>query len=308
MSGAGHGRVAVVAGGHSGEREVSLKSGAAVCEALQRQGVDARLLDLDALIDALPTAQIDRVFIALHGGVGEDGTLQGALDLQNIPYTGSGVRASAICMHKPTSKAVWRAAGLPTPDWTYPVADAAALAPLGLPLAVKPAAEGSSLGISKVEAPEQVAAALHAAGGSAMAERWIEGQELTVAIVGGVALPPVRIEPARPFYDYDAKYRPSGTRYHCPSGLSDRVNQAVTELALAASVAVGMSGWGRVDLIRDAAGGLHLVEANTVPGLTPRSLVPMAAAGAGWSFDELVMKILDSTAQVRLNTGGCGNG
>lgn len=294
MSGPGYGRVAVVAGGDSAEREVSLRSGAAVTEALRRQGVDATQIDLPDLIAALPRAAFDRVFIALHGGAGENGELQGALESFGLPYTGSGVRASAVCMHKPTCKAIWRAAGLPTPDWVYPVPDATAAAVPGWPLAVKPAAEGSSLGISKVDQTGQLAQALAAAGPDPMTERWIDGDELTVAVVGEAVLPPVRIEPSAGFYDYEAKYGSSATRYHCPTGLGEQVDKALGDLAGAAYRAAGLSGWGRIDLMRDAAGALFLVEANTVPGLTQRSLVPMAAAGAGWSFDELVLRILDA--------------
>jgi len=295
------GRVAVLMGGGSAEREISLRSGQAVLAALQRQGVDAQALDpAETPLEALLEGGYEHVFIMLHGRGGEDGVMQGALERLGLPYTGSGVLGSALGMDKYRSKALWQGLGLPTPAFRLlrGAADLAAAGELGLPLMIKPAREGSSLGMDKVEQ----GAALEAAWRQAreydplvLAEQWIEGAEYTVGILGQRALPLIRLETPRSFYDYQAKYSADTTRYHCPCGLAGPQEQALQELALQAFEAVGASGWGRVDLMLDAAGRPWLIEVNTVPGMTDHSLVPMAAQAAGIDFDELVLRILASS-------------
>ena len=300
---AAFGKVAVLLGGRSAEREVSLKSGAAVLAALSRSGVDAHPFDpavqnLQALVDD----GFDRVFIALHGRFGEDGTVQGALELLGIPYTGSGVMASALGMDKWRSKLVWQAAGLPIPD--YALLDehsdwAGVSQKLGLPLFVKPANEGSSVGISKVKAISDLPAAYREAARHdplVLAERFIGGGEYTVAILGEQALPVIKIEPASEFYDYEAKYLRNDTRYLCPSDLNDAQEAEMQGLAKRAFALIGGRGWGRMDFLRDAAGRSYLLEANTSPGMTDHSLVPMAARQAGMSFEQLVLRILELAA------------
>jgi D-alanine-D-alanine ligase len=298
-----YGRVAVLMGGASAEREVSLRSGAMALDALRAAGVDAHGLDVrgDALGALAGNGHWDRVFIALHGRGGEDGTLQGALETAGLPYTGSGVLGSALAMDKLRAKLVWRGAGLPTPAWQVldgaPDPDAITGA-LGLPLMVKPALEGSSVGVSKVERAQELAeayAAAAACGGPVIAETFIAGAEYTVGIVGGDVLPAVRLETPRRFYDYAAKYEADDTRYHCPCGLPGRDEGALQRLAWDAYAALDCRGWGRVDLMRDTSGRWFLIEANTVPGLTDHSLVPMAARAAGWSAPRLMLAILDSS-------------
>jgi D-alanine-D-alanine ligase len=294
------GKVAVLFGGRSAEREVSLKSGAAVLVALQRSGVDAYPFDpavqnLQALVDD----GFDRVFIALHGRYGEDGTVQGALELLGIPYTGSGVMASALGMDKWRSKLVWQAAGLPIPDYVLldEHSDWNAVAQkLGLPLFVKPANEGSSVGISKVKAVSELPDAYREAAKHdklVLAERFIGGGEYTVAILGEQALPVIKIEPANEFYDYEAKYLRNDTRYLCPSDLGAAQEAEMQGLARQAFVLIGGQGWGRVDFLKDKAGKPYLLEANTSPGMTDHSLVPMAARQAGMSFEQLVLRVLE---------------
>jgi D-alanine-D-alanine ligase len=296
------GKVAVLFGGRSAEREVSLKSGAAVLHALLRSGVDAHPFDpavqnLQALVDD----GFDRVFIALHGRFGEDGTVQGALELLGIPYTGSGVMASALGMDKWRCKLVWQAGGLPIPD--YALLDERSdwegvVRLLGLPLFVKPANEGSSVGISKVKAAAELPAAYRAAARYdklVLAERFVGGGEYTVAILGDQALPVIKIEPANEFYDYDAKYLSDETRYLCPSGLSAEREAGMHGLAKQAFALIGGKGWGRVDFLMGENGKPYLLEANTSPGMTDHSLVPMAARQAGMSFDQLVLRILGLT-------------
>jgi len=300
LSPASFGRVAVLFGGRSAEREVSLKSGAAVLAALRRSGVDAYPFDpavqnLQALVDD----GFDRVFIALHGRYGEDGTVQGALDLLGIPYTGSGVMASALGMDKWRSKLVWQAGGLPIPD--YALLDEhsdwrVVVQQLGLPLFVKPANEGSSVGISKVKAADELPAAYREAARHdklVLAESFIGGGEYTVAILGELALPVIKIEPANEFYDYEAKYLRNDTRYLCPSGLDAAQEAEMQNLAKQGFALIGGQGWGRVDFLKDEAGKLYLLEANTSPGMTDHSLVPMAARQAGMSFDQLVLSVLE---------------
>jgi D-alanine-D-alanine ligase len=292
------GKVAVLLGGRSAEREVSLKSGRAVLAALQRSGIDAHAFDpaQQALHDL---EGYDRAFISLHGRFGEDGTIQGALELLGIPYTGSGVMASAVGMDKWRTKLLWQAAGIPTPEFELLSAGSdfdAVEDRLGLPIFVKPANEGSSIGISKVKQP----GGLHAAYEEAakydqlvIVEKFIGGGEYTVGILGDRVLPVIRIVPANEFYDYEAKYLRDDTRYLCPAGLSEDQEVAIRAQALQAFRVLGGRGWGRVDFLMDEAGRHYFLEVNTSPGMTDHSLVPMSARAAGISFDQLVMEILE---------------
>jgi D-alanine-D-alanine ligase len=292
-----------VYGGTSAEREVSLTSGKAVYEALRRKGVDAHALDAfgTELLRLLQQGGFDRAFIVLHGRGGEDGVLQGALEMLGLPYTGSGVLGSALGMDKVRTKHVWQALGLPTPEFAvlnHPDDVSRALQEIGLPLIVKPAREGSTLGITQVTTPD----ALHPAWQAALAydtdvvaERYIQGAEYTASLLGGEALPLIRIEAASGFYDYQAKYVANDTLYHCPCGLDQQRERELQQLAVRAFEALGCSGWGRVDFMVDAAGQPWLLEANTVPGMTSHSLVPMAARAAGMDFDTLVWRILETS-------------
>ena len=294
----GLGKVAVLMGGRSGEREVSLKSGAAVLAALQRQGVDAHAFD-PAEQPLHDIEGFDRVFIALHGRYGEDGTIQGALELLGIPYTGSGVMASAVGMDKWRTKLLWRSAGVVTPDFELVTADsdlAAIEQKLGLPLFVKPANEGSSIGISKVKQAGGLKAAYELAAKAdplVIAEQFVGGGEYTVGILGDQVLPIIRIVPANEFYDFEAKYLRDDTQYLCPCGLSAEKEAQIQAEALQAFRAIGGRGWGRVDFLMDEAGKHYFLEVNTSPGMTDHSLVPMGAKAAGIGFDELVVKILE---------------
>jgi D-alanine-D-alanine ligase len=294
------GKVAVLFGGRSAEREVSLNSGRAVLAALQRSGVNAHAFDpAQHDLSDLKKEYFDRVFIALHGRFGEDGTVQGALELLGIPYTGSGVLASALGMDKWRSKLVWRAAGLPIPDYELLEEDfdiQAVVKKLGLPLFVKPANEGSSLGISKVKQESELRAAYQAAAKYdklVIAEQFIGGGEYTAAILGEQALPIIKIEPANEFYDYDAKYIRNDTKYRCPSDLSAAQEAEMQQLAKQAFVLIGGEGWGRVDFLKGRDGKLYVLEANTSPGMTDHSLVPMAARQAGISFEQFVLRVLE---------------
>ncbi len=294
----GLGKVAVLMGGRSGEREVSLKSGAAVLAALQRQGVDAHAFD-PAERPLHDIEGFDRAFIALHGRYGEDGTIQGALELLGIPYTGSGVMASAVGMDKWRTKLLWRAAGTVTPDFELVTADsdlAAIEQKLGLPLFVKPANEGSSIGISKVKQAGGLKAAYELAAKAdplVIAEQFVGGGEYTVGILGDQVLPIIRIVPANEFYDFEAKYLRDDTQYLCPCGLPAEQEAKIQAEALQAFRAIGGRGWGRVDFLMDAAGKHYFLEVNTSPGMTDHSLVPMGAKAAGIGFDQLVLKILE---------------
>jgi D-alanine-D-alanine ligase len=294
------GKVAVLFGGRSAEREVSLKSGAAVLEALLRSGVDAYPFDpavqnLQALVDD----GFDRVFIALHGRYGEDGTVQGALELLGMPYTGSGVMASALGMDKWRTKLVWQAAGLPIPDYVLldEYSDWKEVEQrLEMPLFVKPANEGSSVGISKVKTVSELPAAYREAARYdplVLAESYIGGGEYTVALLGDQALPVIKIVPASEFYDYEAKYLRNDTRYLCPSDLNAEQEAGMQRLAKQAFALIGGQGWGRVDFLMNESGQSYLLEANTSPGMTDHSLVPMAARQAGISFEQLVLRILE---------------
>ena len=295
------GKVAVLMGGRSAEREISLRSGTMVLAALKRKGVDAHAFDpREQSFDQLLAQRIARVFIALHGRFGEDGTVQGALEVMGIPYTGSGVMASALAMDKWRSKLVWLASGIPTPAYELLTADSQAadvVARLGLPLMVKPAHEGSSIGITKVESIEKFGAAYELAAqcdGSVIAEQFIAGRELTAAILNGEALPLVRIEAPLGKYDYHNKYFGEETKYHCPSGLPVELEARIQAQALAAFELIGCEGWGRLDVMLDAQNQPWFLEVNTIPGMTDHSLVPMAARARGIAFDDLVLRILES--------------
>jgi len=294
------GKVAVLMGGRSAEREISLMSGNAVLAALKRKGVDAHAFDTrERDLHELRSQRFDRAFIALHGRYGEDGTVQGALELMGIPYTGSGVMASSLAMDKWRTKLVWIAAGIPTPRFVMLEAgsDLKAVAnDLGLPLIVKPSREGSTIGLTKVTRARDMEAAYRTAAeydDMVLAEEFIAGAEVTASILGEQALPLIRIEAPGGSYDYQAKYFSDETRYFCPSGLLPAQESRIQALALKASRILDCRGWGRVDVMLNAKGAPYLLEANTVPGLTGHSLVPMAAKVAGIPFDDLVVRILE---------------
>jgi D-alanine-D-alanine ligase len=297
------GRVAVLLGGFSGEREVSLMSGRQVLEGLREAGVDAHPLDpREDGLSALWEGRFDRCFNVLHGRGGEDGTMRGFLDTLGIPCTGSQVLGSAIAMDKWVTKRLWRDHGLPTADWMElrrgDTAPGDVFERLGPVLAVKPAREGSTLGLSRVRAPAELPAALEqafACDEQVLVEPWITGRELTCSMLGEEALPLVHIEPAADFYDFEAKYVSDATRYHCPCDLPAAEEKKLRDLCSKAFAALGCSGWGRVDLLLDQAGKPWLLEANTVPGMTAHSLVPMAARANGMGFSELVVTILAQT-------------
>jgi len=299
-------KIAVLLGGFSAERDVSLQSGAAVLKGLREGGVDAYAVDpRETPVTTLKEEGFDKVFIALHGRGGEDGTLQGLLEFMDLPYTGSGVMASAITMDKQRTKLLWKGAGLPVAPWVGLTRKACsaglddatrqAIAELGLPLIVKPSREGSSVGMSKVDASENLDAALALAfehDEEVLVEKWLSGPEFTVAILGEEILPSIRIQPAGTFYDYEAKYLSDDTQYFCPSGLEADRESALNALVLEAWNALGCRGWGRVDVMLDSDGAFYLLEVNTAPGMTSHSLVPMAARQAGLSFSQLVVRIL----------------
>ncbi len=298
------GKVAVLMGGRSAEREISLKSGTMVLAALKRKGIDAHAFDpRDQGIEQLLARRFACVFIALHGRFGEDGTVQGALEYLGIPYTGSGVMASALAMDKWRTKLAWLASGIPTPVYELLTADSKAAdvaARLGLPLMVKAAHEGSSIGITKVESIEKFDAAYELAAkldDTVIAEQFIAGREVTAAILGDQVLPLVRIEAPQGNYDYHNKYFGNETKYHCPSGLPADLEQLIQRQALAAFRIIGCRGWGRLDVMLDAENHPWFLEVNTIPGMTDHSLVPMAARASGLSFDDLVVRILE-TARV----------
>jgi len=291
------GKVAVLFGGRSAEREISLRSGSGVLAALLRQGIDAHAFDpAERSLDELRV--FDRVFIALHGKYGEDGTIQGALELMGIPYTGPGVMASAIGMDKWRTKLLWQAAGLPIPDYAIIDADSdfdAIESRFGFPMFVKPACEGSSLGVTMVKKPGQLSSAYEAAAkyhDMVMVEKAVLGGEYTTSILGETALPIIKIEPVTEFYDYEAKYNRNDTRYLCPCGLSAQQEAEIRALSLRAYEVLGARGWGRVDFLMDVEGNPYLLEVNTSPGMTDHSLVPMAARVAGMDYDHLVIEIL----------------
>ncbi len=303
MNAADFGKVALLKGGCSAEREISLKSGAAVAAALRKRGVAVTEIDTaNDLCQKLEKGGYDRAFIMLHGRGGEDGTIQGLLELLAIPYTGSGVLASALAMDKVASKRLWRGMGLPTPEFVLLEGEESfdLAGSLGFPLMVKPAHEGSSIGMSRVATASDLRGAWVAArqyDSCILAEPFIDGKEYTVAILDGEPLPAIRLETPRAFYDYEAKYQSDDTRYHLPCGLPPAEEQRLQELALHAFQALGAEGWGRVDLMVDGNGQPWLIEVNTVPGMTDHSLVPMAARHAGIGFETLVWRILATTLE-----------
>ena len=295
------GKVAVLMGGRSAERPVSLKSGAMVLAALKKKGVDAHAFDpKERGIGALAGDRFDRAFVILHGRYGEDGTIQGALELLGIPYTGSGVLASALAMDKWHAKLVWQSCGIPTPrcELLAHGADMQAVATrLGLPLMVKPANEGSSIGMTKVKSARDLPEAYALAANYdsvVIAEAFVDGVELTAGILGDKPLPLIKLETPREFYDYEAKYSADDTRYLIPCGLPPDAERIVQDEALFAFNALGCSGWGRVDLMLDRLGKPYFLEVNTSPGMTDHSLVPMAARHVGLSFEDLCLRILES--------------
>ncbi|MFN2382169.1 MAG: D-alanine--D-alanine ligase [Guyparkeria sp.] len=314
------GRVMVLMGGWSAERDVSLASGGAVLDALLSRGVDAIGVDLDragarALGRRLIDERIDRVFVALHGRGGEDGQVQALLELNEVPYTGSGMAASAVGMDKVLCKRIWRDAGLDTP--AFVVADGLAAAreaaaALGWPVIIKPTADGSSVGVSKVDGPAGVESAFveAAAHGEVMVEQFVAGGEYTVAILGEQGLPAIRIEASaeHAFYDYEAKYEAADTGYRIPCGLSAEDETGMAEAARTAFALIGARGWGRVDFMRDAEGRHWLIEVNTVPGMTSHSLVPMAARAVGMDFPALCVAILEQTLTDLTSAGGESTG
>jgi len=297
------GRVAVLMGGWSAERLVSLQSGQAVLDALLRQGVNAFAIDVkkETVLQDLLKGNIDRAFIALHGKGGEDGVIQSILEVLALPYTGSGVAASALAMDKLRTKQILEGAGLPTPAFVVMDDDTdceAVVASLGSPLIVKPTLEGSSLGMAQVESSTELKAAYEAAkdfAGDVLVEQWVTGAEYTIAILEHQALPVIQLKTPHKFYDYSAKYQSNDTEYLCPCGLSTDDEGHMQRLALSAFNTVGASGWGRVDVMCDVDSKPWIIEINTIPGMTSHSLVPMAAKASGLDFDALVLAITGQT-------------
>lgn len=300
-------KIAVLFGGTSAEREVSLQSGNAVLAGLRQAGVDANPIDTqDFPVVTLKEAGFDKAFIALHGRGGEDGTIQGMLEFLGLPYTGSGVMASALSMDKLRTKQLWQGAGLSVSPYIslnkqkYTNIKKEQLAQqvkhLGLPLIVKPSLEGSSVGMSKVDALDALPEAIELAfqfDDTLLIEKWLSGPEYTVAVLGDEVLPSIRIQPPGIFYDYEAKYLSDETQYFCPSGLTSDLEAKLADIAMQAYQAVGCRGWGRVDVMQDSDGEFYLLEVNTSPGMTSHSLVPMAARQAGLDFSQLVVRILE---------------
>jgi D-alanine-D-alanine ligase len=296
------GHVALVVGGDSAEREVSLRGGQAIAGALERLGVQFSVVDGPRrLLEQIAAGHYDRVFNLLHGRGGEDGALQGALRIYGVPVTGSGVLGSALTMDKLQTKRIFTACGLPTPPWRVATSPAHAddiVSELGTPLFVKPAREGSSIGMSRVDRADQLSDAIARAlkhDDQVLVERLIDGPEFTAAILNGQVLPLIRLQPAREFYDYAAKYESGDTQYICPCGLEEAHEAALAALCLEAFQVSGASGWGRVDLMIDSDDRPWLLEVNTTPGMTETSLVPKAAKAAGIDFEELVWRILNTS-------------
>ncbi|MDH4844804.1 D-alanine--D-alanine ligase [Pseudomonas sp. BN505] len=300
------GRVAVLYGGKSAEREVSLKSGAAVIDALTTAGVDVVAIDVgDDLLTRLQSEKIDRAFIILHGRGGEDGSMQGLLECLGIPYTGSGILASALAMDKLRTKQVWQSLGIPTPRHAVLASENDCLlagTELGFPLIVKPAHEGSSIGMAKVNSAQELVAAWQDAAkydSQVLVEQWIHGPEFTIAVLRGQVLPPIALGTPHVFYDYDAKYIANDTQYRIPCGLDSVKEQELIDLTARACDAIGIEGWGRLDVMQDEQGRFWLLEVNTAPGMTDHSLVPMAARAAGLDFQQLVLAILAESVTTR---------
>ena len=298
-----YGKVAVLMGGDSGERDISLKSGNAVLTALLKKNIDAHAIDVNEnIFEELKRNNFDRAFIALHGRGGEDGAMQGGLEVIKLPYTGSGVMASSICMDKLMTKNIWGGVGIQSPKYVALNEDVSfqeVESNLGLPFVVKPSLEGSSLGIHKVSNQSEYLSAIkdaHKFHGKLMAEQWVNGKEYTVGILDNAALPAIRLETPNTFYDYDAKYQSNTTQYIIPCGLSESDQSNLQRLSLKAFQATGASGWGRVDVMIDENNQIWFLEVNTVPGMTDHSLVPMAANEIGIDFESLVVKILDTTS------------
>lgn len=304
------GKVAVLMGGPSAEREISLKSGAAILMALQASNVNAEAIDVSSdVFEKLQAGGYQRALIALHGPLGEDGCIQGGLEVMGMPYTGSGVMASSICMNKLMTKQIWQGCGIPTPKyrvlsgWSDDEADddldeEALVVDLGLPMIFKPISQGSSIGMTKVNSQADIASAWANARTfekTVIAEQWVEGPEYTVAILEGNPLPLIRLETPHTFYDFDAKYQANDTQYHCPCGLSEELEKQIQLLAVQAFNATEASGWGRVDVMLDKNNQPWFLEVNTVPGMTDHSLVPMAAKAKNINFNELVIKILQTS-------------
>ena len=301
-------KIAVLLGGTSAEREVSLNSGTAVLNALRKQGYDAHPIDPKTFpVATLKEQGFDRVFNILHGRGGEDGTMQGLLEQIGIPYTGCGVMASALTMDKMRTKMLWKAFGLPVAEMEIvTVENRATLNPevvvkkLGLPLMVKPSLEGSSVGLTKVKTMDELESAVDFAlkfDRTVLIEEWLAGDEFTVPVLDGEVLPSIKIVPEGEFYDYDAKYISDNTQYFCPAGLSDAREQELRRLVKQAYDVVGCRGWSRIDVIADAEGNFRLVEVNTNPGMTSHSLFPKSAATVGYSFEQLVERILELSAE-----------
>ncbi|MFT4745951.1 MAG: D-alanine-D-alanine ligase [Congregibacter sp.] len=304
------GKVAVMFGGSSAERDVSLNSGKAVLQGLLNMGIDAHAFDpAEQPLTQLMAEKFERVVIMLHGRGGEDGSLQGALQQLNLPYSGSGVLGSALCMDKIRSKQVWQSLGLPTAN--YIIADkrsfdarscGAIMSKLDNEVMVKPAQEGSSIGMARVNSALQLETAIQDAfkyDDQVLIEQFVDGTEYTVSILSGKALPSISMSTPRIFYDYTAKYQSDSTVYRCPSGLSNELEVMLGDLAIKAYQALDGSGWGRIDFMQDKLGRFYLLEANTVPGMTEKSLVPLAAKRSGMSFDELSLAVLETTDMCR---------
>lgn len=303
ISATSFGKVAVLMGGWAAERDISLLSGNAVLQGLLSRGVDAHAVDVDRnIVEVLDEGQYDRAFVVLHGRGGEDGVIQGALEILGLPYTGSGVLGSALGMDKYRCKLLWQGMGLPTPAFAmiHQESDLETVAEIGFPLMIKPVHEGSSIGMSKVDNPAQLKAAWQSAArydNAVLAEAWIEGSEYTAAIMGDLPLPLIKLETGNSFYDYQAKYESDETRYLLPCGLDVQQETDLQQLALSAFKGAAAAGWGRVDLMLDQEGEPWLIEVNTVPGMTDHSLVPMAAKAAGMDFPELAWQLLAQTLE-----------
>ncbi len=296
------GKVAVLMGGRSAEREISLRSGTAVLQALTTMKIEAEAIDVsENIFERLRQGNYTRAFIALHGPLGEDGCIQGGLEVIGLPYSGSGVMASSICMNKLMTKQIWQGCNIPTPKYCI-LNDGfdqdLLLQELGLPMIFKPVSQGSSVGMTKVNSKQEIEQAwqhAHAFEETVMAEQWITGKEYTVAILDDQALPIIRLETPRTFYDYEAKYESNETQYHCPCGLPSTLEREIQNLALQAFNATAAKGWGRVDVMLDDENKPWFLEINTVPGMTDHSLVPMAAKAVDIEFNELVIKILETS-------------